>query len=110
MSPPELTLAGMKSTTKITLRLDAEQRAAELTLVTPHNKARIDGLEPALRKAGLHSTHTLELNTPKYRITRAKLRQLDGSAFDSTRLVQVLHIVRVREFEQSRVIGYREAS
>jgi hypothetical protein len=100
----------MNNTTKITVRLDAEQRAAELELVTPHSRSRIDGLEPALRKLGLLSTHTLELHTPKYRITRTKLRQLDGSAFDSTRLVQVLHIVRAREFDHSRVDGFREAS
>lgn len=100
----------MKNTTKISVRLDAEQRAAELELVAPHHHARIDGLEHALRKVGLHSMPTLELNTPRYRITRTKLRHPDGSVIDSARLVQVLHIVRAREFEQSRPLGYREAS
>lgn len=87
------------NTSKISVRLDAEQRTAELELMTPHHKPRIEGLELDLRRLGLRQLHTIELSTPKYRVMRTKLRELDGSELNALRVVQILRAARHRELE-----------
>lgn len=99
----------MKNTSKITVRLDVEQRAAEIELLTPHDRMRVDGLEHTFRKIGLRPIHTSEVWTPRYRVTRAKLREHDGSMLDSSRLVQLLRVIRERELDSNARAGGRAA-
>jgi hypothetical protein len=85
------------TTSRIVVRLDAEHGAAELEMMTPHCCPRADGLEQALRQIGMHSINAVELSTPRYRVFRMKVGELDGSQLRVGRVAQVLRLVRDRE-------------
>lgn len=84
---------------KIIVRLDAEQRTAELEVMTLRSRPRVDGLGHALEQIGLRPLRTLELDTSRYRITRSRLAERDGSLLTGTRVMQIL--CAAREVESS---------
>jgi hypothetical protein len=85
------------NTTKITVRLDAEHRQAELEMMTPHELAPVGRVDQALRRIGIEPLGTVELETPRYRVTKTKLAELDGSLLDATRVMQILRAARCPE-------------
>jgi len=79
------------------VRLDAELGTAELEVIAPHDSPKVEGLDHALRRIGFHPMRTLELSTPRYRVTRTKLAELDGAPLSETRIAQALRAARHRE-------------
>ncbi|GEM_PF-3205206 len=79
---------------RITVRLDAEQRTAELEIMTAHSRPRVEGLKEAFGRLGVRPLSTVELMTPRYRITRSKLTEQDGSALSGSRLLEILNAAR----------------
>lgn len=96
--PPRLRFM---NTSKIIVRLEAEERTAELEMMVPHGSREIEGIETAIRRIGMLTTRRVDVSTPKYRVTRLKVAELDGSVLGSTRVMQVLRAVRRRELEAS---------
>jgi hypothetical protein len=84
------------NTSIIKMRLDAEYRTAELELMTPHGSPSIEGLDYALKRMGLKTIRTVELMTPKFRVTRTRLAEMDGSDIAPTRVMQVLQVAQSR--------------
>jgi hypothetical protein len=82
---------------KATVRLDAEQRTAELELMTPNGTPNFEGFEFALKRIGIRPLRKIEMATPRYQITRTKLVEMNGYEFTPSRLMQVLSIVQDRK-------------
>lgn len=82
------------NTSKITVRLDAERNEAELEILTPRDGSEPPSIEPSLQRLGIRHGGLVELTTPRYLVTRAKLTELDGSRLDSVRVMQVLRAAR----------------
>lgn len=89
------------NTSRITVRLDAEHREAELEMLLPHESATPRSLEESLQRVGMRPFSTVEMTTPRYRVTRTKFAELDGSRIDAIRVMQVLRAARSREFENA---------
>jgi hypothetical protein len=87
------------NTSKIKVRLDAESRTAELEVMTPNGNPYIDGIDHALARMRIRAIHTVELSTPRYRVTRTKLAEMDGSDINPARLMQVLRAAQTRTLE-----------
>lgn len=85
---------------KITVRLDAEQRTAEIEVMTLRSRPRVDGLGRALEQIGIRPLRTLELDTPRYRVTRSRLAERDGSQLTGTRVMQILCAARQIELSK----------
>jgi len=79
------------NTSKIVVRLDAEHHAAEIEMMTPHHAPPFEAMEHTLRRIGLRPVSTVELSTPRFRVTRTKVVKWDGSKLDAAR---VMHILR----------------
>ena len=79
---------------KITVRLDAEQRTAEIEVMTLRCRPRVDGLGRALEQIGIRPLRIVELDTPRYRVTRSRLAERDGSQLTGTRVMQILCAAR----------------
>jgi uncharacterized coiled-coil protein SlyX len=79
---------------RIFVRLDAEQRIAELEVRVPHLSPRTEGLEAALRQLRMRSLTIVEISTPQFRILRTRLVECDGSEFDANRVMQILQAAR----------------
>ncbi len=90
---------------KITVRLDAAQRTAELEIMAAHSRPRVEGLAEVFGRLGLRSLCIVELWTPRYRITRSRLAECDGSALSGARVLQVLNAARDAESGVRRQIG-----
>jgi hypothetical protein len=84
----------LMNTSKITVRLDAERNQAELEILTPRDAGEPLRIEPSLQRLGIRHRGLIELSTPRYFVTRAKLTELDGSKLDVTRVMQVLRAAR----------------
>jgi hypothetical protein len=84
----------LMNTSKTTVRLDAEHRAAELEMMTPHDSPRVEGMEHALRRIGLRPMNTVEAMTPRYRIIQTTVTEFDGSKIKAARVAQALRAVR----------------
>lgn len=89
------------NTSKIIVRLEAEERTAELEVMVPHDSREIDGLENTLSRLGMRASSKLQISTPRYRIARVKFAELDGSPLVATRVMQVLRAVRKGELAAS---------
>jgi hypothetical protein len=85
------------NTSNIIVRLEAEQRTAELEILTPHHNPRSEGLEWTLRRNGIRTLRAIELQTPGGRVTRLRLAELDGSELQEARVMQILRIAQERE-------------
>lgn len=85
----------------IKVRLDEEYRTAELELSTPNGSPEVLGIDHALRRMGLRPVHTVEFVTPKYRVTRTKVAEMDGSEMAPERVMQLLQAA------QSRTVSHR---
>lgn len=96
------------NTSKIIVRLEAEERTAELEMMVPHGSREIEGIETAIDRIGMRATRKVEVSTPRYRVTRLKVAELDGSMLGATRVMQVLRAVRRRELATSE--GARSAA
>lgn len=97
------------NTSKTIVRLDAEQRTAEIEMTTSHNSPRVEGLDHALRRIGFHPMRTIELSTPRFRVTRTKLVELDGAQLSETRIMQALRAAGNLERERESVRQFRAA-
>ena len=84
---------------KITVRLDATQQTAELEIMTAHSRPRFEGLAEAFGRLGIRPLCTLELSTPRYRITRSRVAESDGSAMSGARVLQLLNAARELQCE-----------
>jgi hypothetical protein len=76
------------------VRLDAAQRTAELEIMTAHALPRVQGLAEAFGRLGVRPLCTVELSTPRYRITRSRLAERDGSALSGARVLELLSAAR----------------
>jgi hypothetical protein len=72
------------------VRLDKEPGIAELEVLTPHDKPRPEGLRQALARIGIRAFCTVEMITPRYQITRAKLVTRDGIELDTGHVMRIL--------------------
>jgi hypothetical protein len=97
------------NTSRIIVRLDAEQRAAQIEMLTPNGVPAVQGLGNALRGIGIRPLHMVELSTPRYRVTRAKLVELDGSELTSGRVMQILCAARRQQELDSPTHCFRAA-
>ena len=86
---------------KITVRLDAEQRTADIEVMTLRCRPRFDGLGRALEQIGIRPLRTEELDTARYRVTRSRLAERDGSQLTGTRVMQILCAAREIEFSHA---------
>ncbi len=85
------------NTSRIIVRLDEEQRTAELEVMTPHRSPRIQGMDVALRQIGVLPFQTVELSTSRHSITLTKVAESDGSRLVPGRVMQILCVVQQRE-------------
>lgn len=90
------------NTSKIMVRLDAEARTAELEVMVPHGSQEVRGLENAVYRIGMHPACRIEISTPRYRVTRLKVSELDGSPLGATRVMQLLRAAHHGEFAPRR--------
>jgi hypothetical protein len=97
------------TTSRFTVRLDAEERTADLEITTPHSRPKLEGLERSLRRLGIRFVHTFELSTSKYRITRAKLVDVAGSKLNASRVMQILSTVQPPPYAYSSWHSVRAA-
>jgi hypothetical protein len=86
---------------KITVRLDAEQRTAEVEIMIAHSRPRVEGLSEALGRLGVRPLCTVEMSTPRYRITRSRFSESDGSTLSGARVLQILNAARNLQFENA---------
>jgi hypothetical protein len=94
---------------KISVRLDAEQRTAEIEIMTLHSRPRLEGLAEVLRDLGVQLLCTVELTTPRFRVVRSKLAALDGATLSGTRVLQILSSARSLQAEPMRPLQRRVA-
>lgn len=87
------------NTSRIIVRLDEEQRTAELEVMTPHRSPRIQGMDVALRQIGVLQFQTVELWTSRHSITLTKVAESDGSRLAPGRVMQILSVVQEREHQ-----------
>jgi hypothetical protein len=90
------------NTSKIIVRLDAEQRSAELEIMVPHSMPRMEGLATTLRQIGLRTTQSLDISTSRFRVTRMKLAERNGATMEQSRVMEILCAVREQESTSAR--------
>lgn len=87
------TVEGM-NTSRTIVRIDEDQRTAELEIMTPHSYPQMSDTLSALWRVGILQLSMIELSTPRYRVTRSKLVARDGSLLNGTRVMQILEAVQ----------------
>lgn len=93
------------NTWRTIVRLDREPGVAELEVLTPHGKPPPEGLRQALARIGIRAFCTVEMMTPRYQVTRAKLVTRDGIELDTGHVMRILCAVD----ELQRACGWQPA-